>query len=341
MQKNFENRFFLAYLWNTKTTVMKKIAALLLAITFYLSGFANDRDSLAIIKERIQHFTDSINNSMKWETGKLSISNGDINLSIPPGYRFLNAEQSRYVLEELWGNLKDSSILGMVFPINKGPIDDSTFAFVVTFEQMGYVKDDDADDINYDDLLKSLREENVTSNAERVKQGLATFTLVGWAQPPYYDKTNKVLHWAKEYKVEGSESNTLNYDIRILGRKGVLSFNAVGGMEQLPIVKKDISDILKMASFTEGNKYSDFDPKIDEVAAWTIGGLVAGKVLAKVGLWAVFAKFFKFILIGVVAAGGAIWRFITGRKKKEEEAVVTTETEPATETETPEEKSGE
>lgn len=320
---------------------MKKTALLLLAFAFYLSSFANDRDSLAILNEKIQHFKDSINKTMKWEQGNIAIANGTINLSIPAGFHFLNAEQSRYVLEDLWGNLKDSSILGMVFPIDKGPLDDTSFAYVVTYDQMGYVKDDDADDIKYDELLKTLKEENNAANAERIKQGMPSFTIIGWAQPPFYDKTNKVLHWAKEIKVEGSETNTLNYDIRILGRKGVLSFNAIGGIDQLPKVKKDIDAILKMATFTEGNKYSDFDPKIDEVAAWTIGGLVAGKVLAKVGLWAVFAKFFKFILIGVVAAGGAIWRFITGRKKKEEEAVVTTEAEPIAESETPEEKSGE
>jgi len=76
-----------------------------------------------------------------------------------------------------------------------------------------------------------------------------------------------------------------------------------------------------MVSFTEGYKYSDYNSKTDAVAAWTIGGLVAGKVLAKVGFFAVILKFLKFIILGVVAIGGGIWRFITGRRKKEEEFV--------------------
>jgi uncharacterized membrane-anchored protein len=74
-----------------------------------------------------------------------------------------------------------------------------------------------------------------------------------------------------------------------------------------------------MVNFTEGNRYSDFDSSTDNVAAWTIGGLVAGKVLAKAGLFAVILKFLKFIIAGVVLAGGAIWRFISGRSKKKEE----------------------
>ncbi|MBL7985981.1 MAG: hypothetical protein JNM91_13325, partial [Flavobacteriales bacterium] len=47
-------------------------------------------------------------------------------------------------------------------------------------------------------------------------------------------------------------------------------------------------------------------------------GLVAGKVLAKVGIFAVLAKFGKFIVLGLIAIGGAIWKFFTGRKKKDE-----------------------
>jgi hypothetical protein len=38
-----------------------------------------------------------------------------------------------------------------------------------------------------------------------------------------------------------------------------------------------------------------------------------------VGFLAIIAKFGKLIVIGIVAAGGAIWKFITGRRKKNEE----------------------
>ncbi len=67
------------------------------------------------------------------------------------------------------------------------------------------------------------------------------------------------------------------------------------------------------------NAYKDFDPKIEQVAAWTIGGLVAGKVLAKVGVATFFLKFWKLIALGFVAAGGFIVKLF---KRK------STETEP-------------
>ncbi len=86
--------------------------------------------------------------------------------------------------------------------------------------QTGYVKDTDADDINYDDLLKDLKEGQKKANLERKKLGYGDMNIVGWASKPFYDKQNKVLHWAKELSSSRSnEDNTLNYDIRVLGTK--------------------------------------------------------------------------------------------------------------------------
>ena len=194
----------------------------------------------------------------------------------------------------------------------------NSWVFVVTYDAMGYVKDDDADDINYDDLLGDLKESQTKANIERKKMGYGELNIIGWAAKPYYDKENKVLHWAKELNVAGETDNTLNHDVRVLGRSGVLSLNALAGMDQLEIVKKNIPAILKMASFEKGHTYNEFNPDVDEVAAWTIGGLVAGKVLAKAGLLAAILKFWKLIAIGLVAAGSFVWRLIRGKKREQE-----------------------
>ncbi|HZH38114.1 MAG TPA: DUF2167 domain-containing protein, partial [Flavisolibacter sp.] len=109
------------------------------------------------------------------------------------------------------------------------------------------------------------------------------------------------------------------------GRKGVLVLQAVSGISQLDSVNSNINNILSMVSFGMGHRYEEFDSKVDDVAAWTIGGLVAGKVLAKVGILALLLKNIKLVILAIAGFGGAIWRFITGKKKKEEEMV---ETEP-------------
>jgi uncharacterized membrane-anchored protein len=308
---------------------MKKILSFLFAVLIGAALYAGDDDSLKLMREKYQHFADSVNKTLKFETGTITLPNGIAKLNIPAGFKYLNAEQSKYVISDLWGNPPRTNIEGMIFPENGTPFSDSSYAFIISYEAEGYVKDEDADEFDYDQMLKDFHASEPEENKERVKQGYPSIHVVGWAQKPFYDKQNKVLHWAKELQFgeADGEVNTLNYDVRILGRKGILSMNAVGTMTELSLVKKDIDKVMHMASFTEGNTYKDFDPKVDQVAAWTIGGLVAGKVLAKVGLWAVIGKFlvagWKFILIGLVAIGGFITKFF--KRKKEAQAEATPE----------------
>jgi uncharacterized membrane-anchored protein len=277
-------------------------------------------DSLKLLQQQLKQI-DSIEKKLSYKTGTIVLNNGLATANIPAGFKFIGADDAEYIITEVWGNLKGSKPLGMIVPADQmASIAD--YAFIVEYEEMGYVKDKDADKISYTELLADIKKDQVTANAQRKSMGLETMEIIGWASAPYYDKTKKVLHWAKEFRVEGSDENTLNYDIRVLGRRGVLNLQAVAGMASYDSVKAHVNDVLGMVSFNEGNKYSDFDSSTDKVAAWTIGGLVAGKVLAKAGLWAVIAKFAKFIIAGIALAGGAIWKFITGRRRKEEDEYV-------------------
>lgn len=304
---------------------MRKSIFLILFLSTSLFLFAGDSTETKISEKDLAEFTayfkklDSVEAQMKYQTGRIKLSNNIASLNVPSGFKFVNAEQSRYIIEKLWENLPDESVLGMIvkdsFAVNKLT---GGWAFIVSYDAMGYVKDDDADAINYNDLLKESQENQKKANLERKKLGYDAMEIIGWASQPYYDKQQKVLHWAKNLKIEGSETNTLNYDVRVLGRKGVLSLNAVASMEDLQDVKKNIPQILAMSEFESGNKYSEFDPSVDAVAAWTIGGLVAGKVLAKAGFFVVLLKSWKIIALAIAGAGGTIWRFITGKRKSEQ-----------------------
>lgn len=303
---------------------MKKIINVFIAcaLPFFLFAGKYGDSTEAASQELLKYvqLVDSVEKAMKYQTGIVSIGNGIAQLNVPAGFKYLNKEQSTYIITEIWGNPPQDGILGMLFPDAGSPFADSSYAYVITYDGMGYVKDDDADKINYDDMLKEMQESEKAENDERAKQGYEPIHFAGWAQKPFYDKTNKVLHWAKELKFgEATDGNTLNYEVRLLGRKGVLSLNAVASMSELTLVKNDIDKVLTIASFTKGNTYGEFDSKVDDVAAWTVGGLVAGKVLAKVGFFALILKNIKLVIIALAAVGGGVWRFITGRKKKEEE----------------------
>jgi uncharacterized membrane-anchored protein len=74
-------------------------------------------------------------------------------------------------------------------------------------------------------------------------------------------------------------------------------------MDQKPMVDNQVDTVLNMAQFNPGYRYDEFDPDLDEVAAYGIGALVAGKVIAKTGLLAAALIFLKkfgvFILVGI------------------------------------------
>jgi uncharacterized membrane-anchored protein len=307
---------------------MKKVLLLFTGLFFSFTFIlANDpADSLQLLMEKQLKIMDSIESTLHYKTGTISLGNGVAAINVDNGFRFLESNEAEYVLTDLWGNLKGTKPLGILFPPNSGATSFEGYAYLIEYDNIGYVKDKDADKINYDDLLKEIKEGQAKANEERKKLGLETMDVVGWAAKPYYDKEKKHLYWAKEFKVSGQDENSLNYDIRILGRKGVLILSAISSISQLDSVNKNLENVLAMVSFNSGNKYSDFDSKTDEIAAWTIGGLVAGKVLAKVGFLALILKNIKLVLLGIAALGGGIWRFITGRRKKEEEFVYQPET---------------
>jgi uncharacterized membrane-anchored protein len=206
--------------------------------------------------------------------------------------------------------------MGLILPEKQGVLGDTGYVFNIQYDKIGFVKDDDADEINYDDLLSEMKKDAEEANKERKEAGYEAIEIVGWAAKPFYDKDKKILHWAKEVKFGDEPINTLNYNVRILGRKGVLVLNAIATMSNIAAVQKGVPKVLDIVTFKDGNKYSDFNPSIDQVAALTIGGLVAGKVLAKAGFFAILLKFGKVIGVAVLAFFGGLWRKITGKKEE-------------------------
>jgi uncharacterized membrane-anchored protein len=299
---------------------MKNIVLTLVLLMSVMSiGFTKDEPKAVLDSSQLA--LQSIEKGLKYETGEVKIGSNLATIKIPIGFRFLDAKQAERIVYEVWGNPKgeDSKLYGMIVPEKMDVTEHDSWAFILEYDDMGFVKDDDADKINYDDMLKEMQGEEKEENEARKKQGFDAVHMVGWAQKPYYDKEKKVLHWAKEIAFGDSDEHTLNYNIRVLGRKGVLVLNAVGGMNNLPDINQNIANVLSSVQFTEGSRYADFNPSGDKVAAWTVGGLVAGKVLAKVGLFAVIAKFGKLIFLAIAGAGSAVWRFVTGRRKDDEE----------------------
>lgn len=237
-------------------------------------------------------------------------------VKLAPGWLYLDGEHGRRWLREL-GNQPGNDILGVAIPPDF--VTSETFA-VYSYEDDGHVDDEEAPD--YDALLADMKESTVAQSEAREKAGLGTVELLGWAEPPHYDKAQRKLYWAEKLRFGDGDDLTLNYNVRILGRTGHLVVRGVGGIEQLALVAEQNKNLLQWTGFVQGQRYEDFDPSYDKVAAYGIGGLIAGKLALKAGLFAKLAlllkAFLKPILVGLVLVGGLVWKVITGRKAAKE-----------------------
>lgn len=257
--------------------------------------------------------------SLNFQTGDVAIPEAKAHLQLGEGFRYLSKADARKVLEQLWGNPPDDAIIGLIVPTDAPLLSDSSWATLVTYVDDGHVSDEDAAKIDYAKLLSDMKEQTQSQNEERKKAGYDAIELVGWAAPPRYDAQGKKLYWARELLIAGNSGHTLNYDIRVLGRTGYLSLNAIAAMSDLPKVESGMQRLLPMAAFDSGQRYADFNPSTDKLAAYGIAALVAGGIAAKAGLFAklgiILLAAKKFIILGIAAIAAAFKKFFGGKDK--------------------------
>lgn len=255
--------------------------------------------------------------SLNRQTGTVELPNGVASLNVSKDFYYLSQADSEKILVDVWGNSAGAGqkTLGMLFPAESTPFDNDSWGVTIGYEEEGYVSDTDADKIDYDELLSQMKTDVAEASEQRVRQGLEPIELVGWASKPYYDKATHKLYWAKEIKFGDQGGNTLNYNIRVLGRKGVLVLNFISSMDQKAVIDAKLDNVLALAEFNQGSRYEEFDPSLDKVAAYGIGALVAGKVIAKTGLIAAGLIFLKKFGVLFVVAIGALFAKVFRRGK--------------------------
>lgn len=239
---------------------------------------------------------------------------------LPSGWLWLGSRDARKFLTQM-GNPDDPSVLGLAVPPD---FSDSGMFAVCTYDDEGHVDDGDVPD--YDDLLVQMKADTDEGSKERRKAGMAGVQLLGWAEPPHYDRATKKLYWAKRLKFDDNDGETLNYNVRVFGRAGTLEITGVGGIEQLAEVAAHCKTLLDVTEFVAGQRYTDFDPSVDAVVAGGIGAVIAGKLALKAGLFAKLLVFLKVaikpILIGLVVLGGVLVKVFRGRKQADSAPLV-------------------
>ena len=291
-----------------------KLAAAVLAALLCAPAMADEKPAEKISEQQFL-------SSLQYRSGDVALGDAGATLHVKPGFRYLGHDVARKVLEDYWGNPPDDDVLGLLVPDNAALGADHSWAVVVTYADEGHVSDEDAAKVDYDQVMKEMKESAAEANAERKEQGYSAVDIVGWAQPPRYDAASKRIYWARELDFKDAAAHTLNYDIRVLGREGYLSMNAVADMADMNMVQAGMGQVLPMAEFDAGKRYADYQPGKDKLAAYGLAALVGGGIAAKAGLFAklgVFLLAFKKVIIaGVVGVGALAKKMFSGKDKRD------------------------
>lgn len=235
-------------------------------------------------------------------------------VKVPAGFVFLDGTQTRAMMRRA-GEPVSGNELGFLAPTNN-----SHWAVYFQFNDVGYVKDADKEKLDPAKLLKQIKEANEEGNKERVKNGVSPLEVIGWEKEPSYDPATHNLEWCIRGRSEGHD--LLNYNTRLLGRKGVMEVVLVVDPEDLTATLPEFRQVVAGHQFITGQSYAEYRPG-DKIAKYGLGALVVGGAAvgaAKLGLFAwlavAFKKAGKLLILGVVAVAAffkKILNKITGR----------------------------
>src|SRR5262245_44447581 len=195
--------------------------------------------------------------ALKWQDGpaKVALKCG-ATIDLPAEYKYLDVPQAKK-LREAFGNKHTDETQGIIGPANPN---DQWLAYL-DYEESGYIKDDEK--IDADALLKGLKEAQDEANGERARDGHPALHLEGWSETPRYEAATHHLVWGLRVRTDGYSGESINFNTRILGRRGYISLNLVADSEELNRFKPDAEKLLHATAFDPGARYADYTPSTD------------------------------------------------------------------------------
>jgi uncharacterized membrane-anchored protein len=224
---------------------------------------------------------------INWARGPATVSLGtEADMKLPEGYQFADGPTTQKLMAAM-GNHVSKREVGLVAPSRE----DADWILVFEYDGTGFVKDDEKDQIDKDALLESIREGTEAGNERRKEMGAPGLHVTGWFEEPHYDAKSHNLVWALAAE-DDDKRPIVNYNMRVLGRHGVMSVTLVDAPAGLSASKQEAERLMGDFAYKASKTYAEFRPG-DKVAQYGLVALVAGGAGAaavKVGLFAWLAK---------------------------------------------------
>jgi len=229
-------------------------------------------------------------------------------IDVPESMEFISGRVESKKFIEATKNLSSNQEVGVLLPEDP----DAGWWVVFEFDPIGYVKDDEKGSLDADTMLDSMKEGTKRDNKERKQRGWGELELVGWHTPPRYNATTQNLEWATRLRGSAGRED-VNYNVRLLGRRGVMSVTLVGDPDQMDQAVAALQKLLAGYKYTPEQSYASFKTG-DKIAEYGLTGLVVGGAIAVAAKTGLLAKLWKFILLGAAAVGGALKKLFGGKK---------------------------
>ena len=219
-------------------------------------------------------------------------------IQVPEGFFLTDGEGCRTILKA-YGNLVGEDEVGFFAP--------ASMDWFVTFDfdDVGYVKDDEKDKLDADAMLKSIREGNAQANEFKKSKGMSTFTILGFAIPPRYNPETNNLEFAIRLKDDEDNNESVNFQTKILGRRGVMVVTLVCDPTELDSLLPVYRGHMETFAYKSGGKYAEYRQG-DKVAKYGLTALVVGGGVALAAKSGLLGKLLKPILLGVLAVGAGL-----------------------------------
>ncbi|MGH7638359.1 MAG: DUF2167 domain-containing protein [Gemmatimonadaceae bacterium] len=220
-------------------------------------------------------------------------------VEVPEYCRFTDKNGAKLFMEAT-ENTASGSELGIMV-CQDANSEDAVWFVVFSFNESGYVRDDERTSLDADGILQSLRRGNDAANKERESRGWEQLVIDGWERAPYYDSLTNNLTWSLRVAAQGSPDLSVNHSVRLLGRKGVMHADLVADPAHMAGAVATFDSILGTYTFVDGQKYAEWREG-DKVAAYGLTALVAGGAGVAAAKFGLFGKFWKAIVAFVLAA---------------------------------------
>ncbi len=198
--------------------------------------------------------------------------------SLPAERVFLPKDKARELVEGA-GHQWDDSTVGVVL----GEATGSEWLAFVDLLDDGYIKDNEASNLDATKLLDAYKVGVAADNEARVRAGAKPLVVTGWVDAPRYDEMHRLVSCvgASAEPVSDPKNGIVNCTSYALGRSGAFKVIVATSGEGYAKLKDEASKIAGSIVYDPGKGYADVDLAKDPISRYGLVALATGSFAAK------------------------------------------------------------